>query len=588
MKRKIFSILLIILFPTIYFAQNTEQRWGFYGKDAKGKEYYYDSNVRKSDSGTLIVWTKSSFPNSASYDLQLSEYNCQKGEIKLLKTAQSSNDEITSSEINGKWEIPIPNTMNEVALNVVCKNVISNNTNNQKTQNKITPQQQNQQIQTDISNRSLGFNFQFHPLIQQSINYYQGRGRVTMETELYRSGMFMRMMRRIFREEGVPENIAWIGQIVSNWKPDSQLGLWRINDTIAEKYGLGKTIYVNEINSFELATQTSARYLKFLANRYNGNWELAIAAYISGENNVDLAIKKIRVADYWKIHPLLPKETRNYVPNILATILIANNPVAYGFGNVRPAPQLVYDRIRVPGLTSLSLIAQASDTTVEYIRFLNPEFRTLSTPPEPYIVRVPAGKVNEIIALFKKLPSNNSSIPNLVFSQPTELKNTDVEDFGIDIAIVSVEKAYLLERFDNAREVLQVEKGALLALLDRTPKNDFYNVIDIKTNLEGWIYKGFVTVKLTNKPNPSPVFEEKRVDSNLDPTLIITNQTNETLNLRLGGQLYIISPNSERKIIVSAGQYKFYASVPNAVPSIGEKYFPKGIIYFWRFYVEME
>ncbi|HMS38712.1 MAG TPA: transglycosylase SLT domain-containing protein [Pyrinomonadaceae bacterium] len=280
--------------------------------------------------------------------------------------------------------------------------------------NNPVAQQQYQQIQVAVQNRSLGFNFQFNPMIQQYINHFQGRGRGTMETGLYRSGMFMRMARRIFREEGVPENIAWLGQVESMWKPTAQSwaaasGLWQFIPGTGARYGLRRTAYLDERNSFEQATQASARYLKFLANRYNGNWELGMAAYNCGEGNVDRAISRAGVADFWRAYSFLPQETRNYVPMILATILIANNPVAYGFGNVRPAPQLAYDRIRVPALTSLSLIAQASDTTVEYIRFLNPEFRTLTTPPEPYIVRVPAGKANEVVALFRKMPKTNTN-----------------------------------------------------------------------------------------------------------------------------------------------------------------------------------
>ncbi len=91
----------------------------------------------------------------------------------------------------------------------------------------------------------------------------------------------------------------------------------------------------------------------------------------------------------------------------LATILIANNPNQYGFGHVRPAPQLLYDQIRVPASTNLSLLAQASDTTVEYLRYLNPELRTNISPPEAYIVRVPPGKANEVVAVFKKYPKAN-------------------------------------------------------------------------------------------------------------------------------------------------------------------------------------
>ena len=282
----------------------------------------------------------------------------------------------------------------------------------QQITNNPVAEQQYQYIQYAVSNKSLGFSFQVHPMIQQFVNYYQGRGKGTMETGLYRSGMFMRMARRIFREQGIPENVAWLGQVESAWKPQamswaSASGLWQFIPGTGARFGLRKTAHVDERNSFEGATKASAQYLKFLANRYGGNWELAMAAYNSGEGNVDKAIRRAGVANFWVAYPYLPKETRNYVPNILATILIANNPNQYGFGHVRPAPQLMYDQIRVPASTSLSILAQASDTTVEYLRYLNPELRTNMSPPEPYIIRVPPGKANEVVAVFRKYPKAN-------------------------------------------------------------------------------------------------------------------------------------------------------------------------------------
>jgi membrane-bound lytic murein transglycosylase D len=288
----------------------------------------------------------------------------------------------------------------------------------QQIENNPVAQQQYQYIQYAVSNKSLGFNFQVHPMIQQFVNYYQGRGKATMETGLYRSGMFMRMARRIFREEGVPENVAWLGQVESAWKPQamswaSASGLWQFIPGTGARYGLRRTPHLDERNSFEKATRASAQYLKFLANRYGGNWELAMGAYNCGEGNVDKAIRRAGVANFWAAYPYLPQETRNYVPNILATILIANNPNQYGFGHVRPAPQLLYDQIRVPASTNLGLLAQASDTTVEYLRYLNPELRTNMSPPEPYIVRVPQGKANEVVAVFKKFPKANVNLASI-------------------------------------------------------------------------------------------------------------------------------------------------------------------------------
>ncbi|MGD9564445.1 MAG: transglycosylase SLT domain-containing protein [Pyrinomonadaceae bacterium] len=282
-------------------------------------------------------------------------------------------------------------------------------------------QQQYQYIQVAVANKSLGFAFQVHPMIQQFINYYRGRGRKTMEVGLYRSGMFMRMARRIFREEGVPENVAWLGQVESAWKPTamswaSASGLWQFIPGTGARYGLRRTAYVDERNSFEMSTRASARYLKFLYNRY-GNWELAIAGYNCGEGNVDRAIRRAGVRNFWSAYPYLPRETRNYVPNILATILIANNPSEYGFGHVRPAAPLRYDRIKVPASTNLSIIAQASDTSVQYLRYLNPHLRSNSTPPEPYVVNIPPGKANEVVAVFKRVPAsriNDTALANSV------------------------------------------------------------------------------------------------------------------------------------------------------------------------------
>ena len=290
----------------------------------------------------------------------------------------------------------------------------------QQVEGDPVAQQQLQYAMVAVANKSLGFSFQVHPMIQQFVNYYRGRGRSTMETGLYRSGMFMRMARRIFKEEGVPENVAWLGQVESAWKPTamswaSASGLWQFIPGTGARFGLQRTAYVDERNSFEEATRASARYLKFLANRYGGNWELAMGAYNCGEGNVDRAIRRAGVANFWAAYPYLPQETRNYVPNILATILIANNPQSYGFGHVRPAPPLMYDRVRVPASTNLAILAQASDTSVQYMRYLNPHLRSNITPPAPYIVNIPAGKANDIVALFRRIPAskiNNSTLAN--------------------------------------------------------------------------------------------------------------------------------------------------------------------------------
>ncbi len=274
---------------------------------------------------------------------------------------------------------------------------------------------------------TLDFKFTSNALVSQFMNYYQGRGRATMDTGLRRSGRYMAMARKIFREEGVPEDIAWLGQVESAWRPTAYSwaaasGLWQFIPSTGAQYGLRQTAWIDERNSFEKATRASARYLKWLANRYGGNWELAMGAYNTGEGNMDRAIARGGMRDFWAAYPYIARETKNYVPNILATILIAKNPEKYGFRNIRPDAPLSYDVVRVPSATSLQLIASATDTSVDFIRSLNPELRRDITPRgEAYDVRVPPGRGKNFVALLKRVPSERRETARVVAVAPGEL-----------------------------------------------------------------------------------------------------------------------------------------------------------------------
>ncbi|MFL6229775.1 MAG: transglycosylase SLT domain-containing protein [Pyrinomonadaceae bacterium] len=275
---------------------------------------------------------------------------------------------------------------------------------------------------------TIDFAFNSNTLIQQYVNYYQGRGRMTMDTGLRRSGRYMSMARTIFRRVGVPEDIVWLGQVESTWKPNAYSwaaasGLWQFIPSTGARYGLRQTAWIDERNSFEKATEASAHYLKWLHDRYN-NWELAMAAYNTGEGNVDRAIQRAGTRDFWAIYPYIAQETRNYVPNILATILIAKNPEKYGFRNIRPDAPLSYDVVNVPSATSLQLVASATDTSVDFLRSINPELRRDVTPRgEGYNLRVPAGRGKAFVALLKRVPADRRESAKVVSVGPGE-------DFG--------------------------------------------------------------------------------------------------------------------------------------------------------------
>jgi membrane-bound lytic murein transglycosylase D len=289
--------------------------------------------------------------------------------------------------------------------------------------------------------KNVNFSFTLNPLVQQYINYYQGpRGRATMENGLRRSGMYMRLARQIYAQEGVPLDITWLGQVESAWKPRAvswaaASGLWQFIPATGRRFGLRQNAYIDERNSFEQATRASAQYLKFLANRYNGNWELAMAAYNTGEGNIDRAISRAGSANFWMIYPYIAQETRNYVPNILAVILIAKNPEKYGFKNIKQDAPMAYDVVQVPTATSLQLVADATDTSVDHIRSLNPELKRDVTPRgDIYNVRIPAGRAKQFASLLQRISPDKRETARVISVAPGEDLQNVANRTGISVA----------------------------------------------------------------------------------------------------------------------------------------------------------
>ena len=288
--------------------------------------------------------------------------------------------------------------------------------------------------------KNVNFTFTLNPLIQQYMNFYQSRGRSTMENGLRRSGQYMKLARRIFAEEGVPLDVTWLGQVESAWKPRAvswaaASGLWQFIPSTGRMYGLRQNAYIDERNSYEQATRASARHLKDLAKRYNGNWELAMAAYNTGAGNIDRAISRAGTANFWMIYPYIAQETRNYVPNILAVILIAKNPEKYGFKGIKPESAMSYDIVQVPSSTSLQLVADATDSNVDYIRSLNPELKRDITPRgDIYNVRIPAGRAKQFASLIQRISPDKRETARLISVAPGEDWQSIANRTGINAA----------------------------------------------------------------------------------------------------------------------------------------------------------
>jgi len=243
------------------------------------------------------------------------------------------------------------------------------------------------------------FNFTVDSPVFQFISYFTaGRGRGTMESGLRRSGRYRKMAEKIFKEEGVPADLIWLAQVESVWKPAAlshaaAKGIWQFIPSTGRRFGLDQDHWVDERSDPEMSTRAAARYLKFLHNYFGGDWLLAMAAYNSGEGNVSKAIARSGYADFWEIHRagFLPTETRNYVPAILAVIIVANNQKRYNF-QIIPEHELKYDLAQVTTQTELDVVAELCSTSPDVIRDLNPHLRRDMTPPGTHYVKVPNGK----------------------------------------------------------------------------------------------------------------------------------------------------------------------------------------------------
>jgi membrane-bound lytic murein transglycosylase D len=179
------------------------------------------------------------------------------------------------------------------------------------------------------------------PEVRKYVEHYaKGNGRRTTVDGLKRSGAYCERAEQIFAEVGVPTELVWLAQVESGWKaeavsPVGAGGVWQFMPATARDYGMRVDETVDERLDFDKSTRASARYLKRLARRYDGNWELAIAAYNYGEGNVDKACAKAGVEDFWVLcnAGLLPDETESYVPKVLAVATIGSNPAAHGLPN---------------------------------------------------------------------------------------------------------------------------------------------------------------------------------------------------------------------------------------------------------------
>ena len=236
------------------------------------------------------------------------------------------------------------------------------------------------------------------------------RGRAIVETGLRRAGLYRDMIRRVLKEEGVPQDLIFLAQAESAFKPlalsrAGARGIWQFMPFRGREYDLEHNRWVDERNDPEKATRAAARHLRDLYQMF-GDWYLTMSAYNSGPMNVARAIERTGYADFWELQKrnALPKETKNYVPIILALTLIAKDPALYGI-HVEPETPELADEVKPGRSIDLRLVADIVDANVDALRTLNPELIRLSTPDDPdFTLRLPAGTADRFRAETALIP----------------------------------------------------------------------------------------------------------------------------------------------------------------------------------------
>jgi membrane-bound lytic murein transglycosylase D len=245
------------------------------------------------------------------------------------------------------------------------------------------------------------------------ISYFSNRGRGTFERAFARSGRYHDMMVSILREEGVPQDLIYLAQAESGFHPlavsrAGARGIWQFMGSRGKGYGLQRNLWVDDRQDPEKSTRAAARHLRDLYAQF-GDWYLAMAAYNSGPGTVQAAVKRTGYADFWELYRrnVLPKETRNYVPIILAVTIMTKNLSQYGFDDVSMDEPTPYDRVTISYPVDLRLVAECVDATPAQLQELNPSLLRMTTPREgTFELHLPTGSKDKYQTAIAAVPKD--------------------------------------------------------------------------------------------------------------------------------------------------------------------------------------
>jgi membrane-bound lytic murein transglycosylase D len=245
--------------------------------------------------------------------------------------------------------------------------------------------------------------------VEAFLQFFQTTVKNRFSIWLARSAKYIPSMKTLLKENGLPEDLVYLALIESGFNPYAYsrakaMGPWQFIYLTGKRYGLKVNWWVDERRDPEKSTVAAAKYLKDLYDMFEC-WYLAAAGYNAGEAKIARAMKRYRTEDFWELakYPYLKKETRDYVPQMIAAAVIAKDPEQYGFTSIEYLEPLRYEKVRVPEATDLGVIAKACETSLEELKDLNPELLRNCTPPEDsdYEIKIPYGKKELFLQNFE-------------------------------------------------------------------------------------------------------------------------------------------------------------------------------------------
>ncbi len=262
-----------------------------------------------------------------------------------------------------------------------------------------------------------------HARVQYYLDFFQGPARERFSIWLQRLPRYEPMIRAKLREYNVPEDMVYLALIESGYSNTAvsrarATGMWQFMRGTAKLYGLKIDTWVDERRDPLRATDAAARHLADLRDRF-GSMYLAAAAYNAGAGKVGRGLRRLpgdeddddnADATFFRLYDTryLRRETKDYVPKLIAAALIAKQPEKYGFERAAGIDEMAYDSIIVPGATGLDVLARLADTSVMALRDLNPHFLRLVTPPKQVtVVRLPVGTGDIAVTRFAELPEKD-------------------------------------------------------------------------------------------------------------------------------------------------------------------------------------